>query len=516
MNSALFIARKMIRREGMRRRFSRPIISIAVIAIAISLAVMILAIAIVTGFQNEIRNKVIGFGSHIRITSFAANNSLESTPMPIRQPFYPGLNEVDGVRHIQLYATKPGIIETKEEIQGIIAKGIGEDFDWTFFGKHLKEGHLMHIEQGKKNDSILISQYLARRLKIGLNDVMRMYFIPGSGIPSRKQFKVAGIYETGLEEFDQQMVMVDIAQIQSQSNWGVQAFLQASAGCNAGQIAVTATARGFYKNYTYDWGDRRTGPGPHLICPKGDTTVRVVIRDVPKNNAAPGISYPDTAWLSFHFLTPPDGSCRCADGDFETTLRTSGGSGQYYTGGFEVLLKAYEDLGNMDYIVYHHIGNDMRTRTILEQFPEIFGWLAMIDVNVYVIIVLMIVVAVINMMSTLLILILEKTNMIGILKAMGMKNWSIRKVFLYNAAHLGLVGMFWGNLSGIALAFLQKYFGIIRLPQENYYLSQVPINLQWDHLLLINLGTLVVCLVVLILPSYMITRIAPVQAIRFN
>lgn len=520
MNSELFIARRIIKGDASSGRLSRPITMITVVAIAISMIFMILSMAVVTGFQSEIRNKVVGFGSHIQIHSFASNHSLESMPIPIEQDFYPHLDTLPGVRHIQLYAIKPGIVQTSDEIQGVITKGIGPDFDWSFFEENLKEGHIISWDPEEVNDSILISKYISKRLKIGLHDTMTTYFIPqSSSLPKRKQFKVAGIYETGLEEFDQEIIMIDMRHIQSLSNWGVKVFLNAEYDCVDEQMAITATARGLYKNFDFEWENPAwKGKGPHLICPTSDTVIRVVARDYPFQDLPAAEIIPDTAWLKMSFLTPPDGTCRCDDGDFETELTTSGGSGRYYTGGWEVLLEDYDQLYEMDEMIYHpsRIGEDKTTATITEQYPEIFSWLAMIDVNVWIIIILMIIVSTINMASALLILILEKTNMIGILKAMGITNWSIRKIFLSNAAWLAVRGMIWGNIFGIGLALIQKYTGAITLPQENYYLSEVPINLQWDHILLINIGTIIICVLAMIVPSYLITKIAPVKAIRFN
>ena len=516
MNTELFIARRIIRGKEASGKLTRPIIRISVGGIAMGLAVMIIATAIVTGFQAEIRDKVIGFGSHIQINSFVSNNSLESSPILIDQPFYPELNREEGVRHIQVYATKPGIIQTKEEVQGIVAKGVATDFDWSFFRDKMISGNLLQLSDTATSDSILISRYMSRKLGLDLHETMFTYFIPERGKPKVRAFKIAGIYETGLEEFDQRIILVDIRHIQKLNNWGVETHL-VSKGCRERRFAVEARAFGQHKNFQYDWGNPNwRGKGPHYFCASGDTTIRVITTDIaPGDQAVPTI--PDTSWLAFKMTSSASSSpCGCIENGYTTIETNTGSSRKYYAGGFEVLLENYDELANMDFIIYNYIGFEFATLTILDQFPEIFSWLQMIDVNVLIIIILMIVVAVINMVSALLILILEKTNMIGILKAMGNTNWNIRKVFIYNAVYLIGKGLLWGNIMGLGLCAIQYFFKVVKLPQESYYISEVPINLELDHLILINLGTLVICVVALLVPSFLITKISPVKAIRFN
>ena len=186
-------------------------------------------------------------------------------------------------------------------------------------------------------------------------------------------------------------------------------------------------------------------------------------------------------------------------------------------GGFEVFLDDLADLPVLtEYLYYEKLPNNLYAETIREKLPEIFEWLELQNINEVVILSLMIVVAIINMITALLILILERTNMVGTLKALGGTNWAIRKVFLYYAAYIVLVGLFWGNLMGIGLCLMQEQFGLIRLSEENYYLTVAPIQLQWWSILIINVGTLIITLVFLILPSYLVSSISPVKAIRFN
>ena len=406
MNTEFFIARRILSRN--KANFSRPIVRIAILGIALGLLVMFISVAILTGFQQQVRAKVIGFGAHIQISHYDENSSLEGRPISIHQGFYPSLQNVKGIRHIQVYAIKAGIIKTADQIQGIVLKGIGTDYDGAFFRDKIVEGNLLQLSDTGKSNGILLSKKLAATLKLRLHDDVRMYFISGSNTLARK-FQIEGIYETGLEEFDKLYVLCDIRHIQKLNNWN-----------------------------------------------------------------------PDEV------------------------------------GGFEVILDNFKDLDRMEEYVYHHIGMNLDAKTIRDLNPQIFDWLDLQDINVLIILTLMVLVAGITMISTLLILILERTNMIGILKALGMPNTGIRRIFLINAVYIIGLGLVWGNLAGIALCLVQQRYGIITLPQESYYVPVVPVNLDLWNILLLNAGTLVVCFTMLFLPSYITTRITPVRAIRFS
>ncbi|MCF8302073.1 MAG: ABC transporter permease [Bacteroidales bacterium] len=406
MNIETFIARRIL--VPAKANFSRPIVRLAVISISLGLAVMIIAVAIVTGFQQAIRDKIIGFGSHIQITHFDSNTSYEPVPISKSQPFYPSLTETEGIRNIQVYATKAGIIKTRDQIQGGVLKGVGTDYDWSFFKEKIKQGKTLDLNDSARSNNVLISTQLASLLKLKLGDPLRMYFIINNQTRGRK-FNIAGIYKTGLEEFDKRYVIGDIRHIQKLNGW------------DDDQVA-----------------------------------------------------------------------------------------------GFEVLINDFDKLNELGARVYENIGYELNAQTIKERHPQMFDWLNLQDMNVIIILVLMVLVAGITMISTLLILILERTNMIGILKALGMRDWSVRQVFLYNAAHIIGRGLLWGNIIAIALSLLQQQFGLITLSQESYYVSTVPINLNLLHILALNAGTLAICVAMLVIPSYIITRITPVKAIRFE
>jgi len=383
---------------------------VAIVSIILSIAVMIISVAIVTGFQTEIRNKVIGFGSHIQISKFDSNESLESQPIDKKQTFYPSFDTVPGIRHIQIYATKAGIIKTEDQMEGVVLKGVGSDYDWSFFKNRMIDGNIFTVQDSIKSKDVIISKILASRLKLKTGDSLRMYFIQKDQTqPKGRKFHISGIYETGMEEYDRSYVIGDIAQIQSLNKWS-------------------------------------------------------------KNQVA----------------------------------------------GFEIILNDFNDLDRMCEFVYKNIGYDLNSKNIKQMNPQIFDWLKLTDTNVVIILTLMILVAAINMISTLLILILERTNMIGTLKAMGAKNISIRKIFLYTSLNLIGKGLLWGNIVAISLCLIQQKFQIIKLSQTDYYMPYVPIHLSILPIVLLNAGTIIVCFLMLIIPSYIISKISPVKAIRFN
>lgn len=412
MNTSFFIAKRLIR-TGERAESSnisgtRPIVRIAIAGIALGLAVMIISVAIVTGFQKEITDKVVNFGADIIITEYSNLNAIEPQPVSKRQDFYPGLTEINGIRHIQVFATKAGIIKTDEEIEGVVVKGVGSDFDWRFFEQHLVAGNVFETTDESRSKNILISEVISKKLKLDVGDRMQVFFIQDERQRARI-FDVTGIYKTGLSEYDGRYVITDITHIQRLNGW------------TEDQVA-----------------------------------------------------------------------------------------------GFEVFVDDFSRLDELDDVVYHAIGTDLFSATVKELQPQIFDWLDLQDTNVRVIIILMLVVAGFNMISALLIMIIERVYMIGTLKSLGMNDGKIRNIFIYQALYLTGVGLFWGNLAGIVLCLIQDQFGIITLDEASYYVKVVPINLQLTYILFLNLGTLFFCFLMLLLPSMVVSRIQPLKAIRFT
>lgn len=503
----MFIAKRLIKRESKQKGLSGPIVGIATMGIALGMAVMIASLAIVVGFQDEIRKKVIGFGSHIQITNFGSGQGLSQPKLQIDQPFYPSLDTLDEVESIHQFALKEGVIETKENIQGVILKGIDSDYNWNFFKSNLVKGEIPDYSLKESENQILISSYLSGRLQVELGNKVAIYFQNAKGSMSQRNFYVAGIYNTGLQDLDEQFVLVHIDQIKKINQWGLFANLKLLE-CKQGLISLKAFSNGGKRRGKLKWNtDSLRGQGPYEFCVNSDTTIYVVASE--KNTIS------DTAFFRFVADAPLSGQCYCPK-EGEYTITTSGGSQRYYTGGFEVVLSDYAQLGKMEEIIYKHLDYNLRTTTIRQKSPEIFNWLEMLDLNTLVIISLMIIISVINMTSALLILIMERTSMIGILKAIGASSASIQKIFLYQAGYIILMGMALGNFVGILFCLSQQRYGFIKLDPENYYVSEVPILLNLEDIVYLNLGVFLVCILMMILPTSAINGIRPSRAIRFN
>ena len=407
MNVEYFIAKRLFTAKEKNNRYTKPILRIAILAIALSVAVMLLSITVLTGFKNEISNKIIGFSSHITITNFTDNQSYESEPIELNQEFYPSITEQQGIKHIQTFATKAGIIKTEDEILGMVLKGVSSDFDPSFFEQNLVEGEVPTYNDTLTSSKVMISKSVADILQLKLGEKLIMYFVEQP--PRVRKFIIAGIYETGFGDFDDLIVMADIRHIQKLNGW------------ERNQV-----------------------------------------------------------------------------------------------GGFEILIDNFDQLDKITAKVYEQIPYNLNAQSIKEQNPQLFDWLDLQDINVRVILILMLIVGAVNMITALLILILERTKLVGILKALGATNWSVRKVFLYNAVYLILKGLFWGNIIGLGIALLQQKFQFISLDPNIYYMITVPINFNFMHILWLNLGTLLICWLILIIPSIIITKITPVKAIRFE
>ena len=413
MNLELFIAKRIHFRQG-RKNISRPAVRIATIGIALGLAVMIISVAVVIGFKNEIRNKTIGFGGHIQITNFDNNNTYETNPIKVEKSLMDKISSVDGVKHIQRFATKPGIIKTNTEFQGIVLKGIDKDFDWKFFKSNLVEGKIIEFPDSQPTNQVVISKYLANLLGLKLGDSFFTYFIQNQ-VRARK-FKIEGIYSTNFIEYDKLFILTDMRHVQSLNGWDADSI-------SGLEVLITDFNR---------------------IDEIGDAVYSATANKFTKDG------------------------------------------------------KAYA------------------TQTIKQINPQIFSWLDLLDTNVWVILILMLSVAGFNMISGLLILILERTNMIGILKSIGATDWSVRKIFLYHSLFLIAKGMFWGNLIGLSLCAIQYFTGAIPLDAQAYYVATVPISFNWLYIALLNIGTLLASLLFMIGPSYLITKISPANIIRYE
>ncbi len=540
----------MLENKKGEKKVSKPIVFLAIAGITLGIAVMLLSISIASGFQKEVREKIIGFGSHVQISSSYSNQSFESSPLLVDDIAIADIKADKHVNHVQVFAYKPAIMQAKEsqkeeendtgirDILGVVFKGVSSDFNKTFFQKHLKEGKIPVFNKKNENDSIVVSRYIANKLQLGINDKVATFFVKQEG-PKQRNLIVAGIYETGLEDFDKQFCFIDINQVRKLNEWGILTYLQVEENCEHGFVVLKAKVFGGNKNYRYSWNNSPYSiEEKQILCPIKDTVIQLVASDFESNGYLEPItqkSIADTAWLTIK--TTGQNKCDCETrttalnaeylndsvtkyqtngGTFTATLRTSGGSANHYSGGVEVLLNKFGELEQGEEIIERYVGPQYNVTTIVTQNEEIFNWLEMLDMNVYIIIGLMIIVAIINMTSALMVLILEKTQMIGILKALGATNWSVRKVFIYNGAYLILKGMIYGNILALLVIFIQKQFHIITLPQENYYVSVVPMDIPVLALVLVNIGAFIICYLALVIPSFIVTKITPVKAIKFD
>ena len=371
---------------------------------------MLVSFATGLGLQQKIRDKIAAFNGHISISSYDNNSSKVSLiPVSKNQDFYPEFNTVEGIEHVQAVATTFAVIRTETDFEGIIVKGVGEDYKWEYFEDFITEGRLPDFSSNL-NDEILISDYLANRLQLKIGDKVPTYFLrDDSERPLLRGFEITGIYDSGFQEFDELYVIADLRHLQRINRWE-----------------------------------------------------------------------------------------------------------EDEVGNFEVFVEDFDELDQKGNEVYENTGSFLDTQTISQKYYSIFEWLSLFDFNIALILGIMILVAGINMITALLVLILERTQMIGILKALGAADWSIRKIFLYNAGYLIVLGLFWGNLIGIGLLALQKYFKLIPLDPRTYYVTEVPIYLNWDYILFVNIGTLLLCMLMLLIPSVIISKISPVKAIKFE
>ena len=414
MNLELFIAKRIYLNKEGDRKVTPPVVRISMIGMALGLTVMILSVAIVIGFKKEVRNKVIGFGSHIQITNFDSNTSYEYTPVALSDSLLIELKAFPGIRQVEPFATKPGILKTNTDFQGIVLKGVDSHYDWTFFRNNLKEGRLPKIVPGQTSSEVLISRYLADLLGLKSGDSFLTYFVQ-QDVRARK-FHVTGIYETGFVDYDKIFVISDINQIRHLNHW-----------------------------------DNDEASGMELLVDNYDNVDKIAEN------------------LYFKMSEKKD-----------------------------------------------RLGNTFYTRSIKEINPMIFDWMSVQDINVVVILILILAVAGFTMISGLLIIILERTSMIGLLKSLGESNRSIRKIFLHISFFLIGKGMLWGNVIGISLCLIQSYFHVVKLDASVYYLDAVPIDLNILSLVVLNLGTLFISMLMMLAPSYLISKIEPAKTIRFE
>jgi lipoprotein-releasing system permease protein len=367
------------------------------------------------------------------------------------------------------------------------------------------EGTRINVDSGDARFDILLSTYMAKRMQVKTGDKISLYFINNEADARQRNFVVSGLYNTGLQEFDEQYVFVDLAHVQRLSGWGMQVQLYVDTTVAGGLYSVDATVYNSNGDEEFRWSNKEwKGRGPHLFEAGRDTSFSVFVRENPDE---PG----DTASVSIRYDLSSSGRKHP-----RMDYKTSGGSEKYYVGGYEVLISDYEKLSLINDEIFKNIPFFLRCQDVQSRSPEIFSWLDMLDINVIIIMALMIIISMVNMTSALLILILERQNMIGILKALGDTDKSIITIFIIHAVAIIGRGVIYGTLIGLALILLQAKFELIKLNPEEYFVSTVPVALEPYYILMIDAGTVLICGVFLLLPSFLVTRITPIKSIRFN
>lgn len=414
MNFCLFVARRLFRNSGDRKNVSRPAILIALWGVAVGLAVMIVSICVVMGFKHEIRSKVTGIGSHIQVMNYDVLSSNAPRPIEVSPALVEEIRGVEGVRHVQRFCNKEGILKTDDAFKGILLHGVGPEFDPDFLKENLVEGEVPLFSDTASTNKIVISQKMADELHLQTGDRVFAYFFEQS--VRTRRFTVAGIYRTNMSDFDNALVFTDLYTCHRLNDWEQDRY---------GGVEITVE--------DFSQTDLVAGRLVKLINRRTD-------------------AYGDT------------------------------------------------------YV----------TMTIQELYPQIFAWLDLLDINVWVILALMVAVAGFTMISGLLIIILERTNFIGIMKALGASNRHIRRIFLYFSVFVIGKGLLWGNVIGLGLVGLQACFGVFRLDAATYYIEVVPVEFNLWYVLAVNAATLVICTAVLVLPSCLVSNIHPVKAIRFE
>lgn len=415
MHFPLFIAKRLYSEQGDKRKVSRPAIHIATAGVAIGLAVMIISVCVVLGFKHTIRDKVIGFGSHIQVADFLTLQQMEQYPIVIDDSMIDVLKHIPDVAHVQRFAMKEGILKTDSDFLGVAFKGVGPDFDSTFIHNNMVEGSIPPFSDSVSHNKILVSQLMADKLHLKSGQRIFAYFFDNNGVRTRR-FTIAGIYQTNLKKYDETIVFTDLYTAVKLNGW-----------------------------------ESDQASGAELSVNNFDNLDMVESRVISKVK------------------------------------------------------------GTVD-----HYGETYSSATIKELNPQIFQWLDLMDLNVWIILALMLIVAGVTMISGLLIIILERTSMIGVLKALGARNRTIRHTFLWFAVFIIGRGMLLGNIIALAILAVQYFTGVLKLDAQTYYVSTVPVEFNWLFIVALNVATLLISVFMLVAPSYLISHIHPAKSMRYE
>lgn len=406
------MARRLV--GGSSSKVSTSVVKIAIASVALSVAVMIVSMAVIIGFKNEIMDKVVGFGSCVNIVNRECSETLETLPISSKQDYFPSIESEDGISHIQRYAVKPAIFKSGSEIMGVVLKGVGEEYDWTFFRKNLVEGEIPQFSDTLRNKQILVSKNMADMLNLKVGDNLIAYFVQNP--PRMRKYVVSGIYSTGLEEYDKVFAMLDISDIQKLNVWQ-----------------------------------------PDQIT------------------------------------------------------------------GFEVMINDFGRLDEMTELVREYAGYQissdgsmMRVASVKENNRQLFDWITLSEMNVWVILGIMFFVAFVNMSTALLIIIFEKASMIGLMKAIGSTNWLIRKVFILQSLYILSKGILIGNIVALVIVLTEHYFKFLPLDASSYYVDHVPCDFQIGYFVAIDLATILIMSIMLVIPSFAISKMQPAKVMGFK
>lgn len=538
-----FIAKRILPNRSQGIKVSRPILRIAVISISLSIVVNLLTFAVVIGFKNEIRRKVTGFSAPLFIQNVNNADFYESDPIQRSQAIESILHHHPEVQGFNPVAYKPGMLQAKNETQevfGLVFKGIDEHYDRSFLREHLVQGRIPSFNHEEPSDEIVLSTKICEQLNLHLNDEVSSLFVKNA--PISRNFKLVGIYATGFEDYDTKLALCDIRVLQKLNDWGISGQLELGDSLVSGGIPIILNLQGNSEKLLYDWGKGPGGFRGQLISPITQDTVLQVsvyrvevggllkidehsirVQRVKENNSGNGEFYKESINLSgtryLYHLPLSSNSERI----FQVDSKSGKGTSFQYLSGYEIRLKDWykvdktlASLKKKVELIPTENQELVKVISIFDLEQDLFKWLAFLDINVQIIVTLMLLIGIINMGSALLILIIVRSNFIGLMKTMGASNRSLRKIFLIQAGYLIGRGLLYGNLFALAIYFLQKYTGIIKLNPEVYYLSEVPMELPWTIFLALNLGSFCVCLLALMVPSYIISRINPIKTIRFN
>lgn len=557
MSFEIFISRRLIQNKLQGIKVSKPIVRISILSIALAIVVNVVTVAIVTGFQHEVRNKITGFNAPLFISKKGTKQIFEGDAVFKDQKALNELAGINGLKGISPVVFKPAMLQStrfsdtihlsngkdslinRQDILGVVMKGVVEEYDWTFIKQHLVSGRVLNFQQ--KQEELVLSKRMADQLNYSLNDTISVYYVKNQ--PVLRKYKVVGIYQTGLEEYDQKLVFCRLPEVQKMNDFGIKTKIIIDDKLSNGKIVLKAGVEGKASNLLYDWGAGPDIYGGFYLPYLSDTNFRLIVY---QSDPLKGTQTPiDTSYIQINcsqafvassaLLQDENGELIKESIGINSYQMTSSlatvqvteteglGTGKNFVSGFEVQITDWNQLKHVEEEIRSIIemrpneNNElMQVSSILDTERDLFAWLSFLDYNVYIIIFLMLLIGVINVGSAMLVLIVVRTNLIGMLKAMGARDWSIRKLFLYQAAHLIGRGLLYGNSVAFVLCYIQMKFAVLKLDPLVYYLDKVPVEMNPMSWFLVNLVTFVVCMISLIVPSYVVTKISPTKAIRFN